>query len=104
MASASLSVISAVKSVSEACKKTKWSKRSTTQVEQMEALMKAISVSENRRTFDDFCTKLVGKIDDCLAPLKKLGKPSSVAKLSKAVEKSFTYFHAEYCSPSKFME
>ena len=95
MASASLSVISTVESVSEACRKTKWSKRSTMQVEQMEALMKAISVSKNRRTFDDFCTKLVGKIGDCLVPLKKLSKLSSVARLSKAVEKISTSFHTE---------
>ena len=68
----SLSVISTVERVLEVCKKTKWSKRSKTQVEQIEALLKMITVSENRKIFDDFSAKMVGRIDDCLAPLKKL--------------------------------
>ena len=68
----SLSVISTVERVLEVCKKTKWSKRSKMQVEQIEALLKMITVSENRKIFDDFSAKMVGRIDDCLAPLKKL--------------------------------
>lgn len=63
---ASLSV-TVVESVLEAYKKTKWSRRSTTQVEQLESLVETISVSENSKIFDDFCTKL--------APLNKLNKP-----------------------------
>lgn len=46
-------VISAVESVLEACKKTKWSKRLTMQVEQIESLLKLIAVSQNRRIFED---------------------------------------------------
>ena len=91
----SLSVISAVESVLEACKKTKWSRRSNTQVVQIEVLLKMITVNENRKIFDDFSTKMVGRIDDCLAPLKKLSKLSSVANISKAVEKLSTSFHEE---------
>ena len=66
-----LSVISAVESVLEVCKKTKWSRRSNMLVEQIEALLKMITVSENR-IFDDFYANIVGRIDDCLASLKKL--------------------------------
>ena len=91
----SLSVISTVERVLEVCKKTKWSKRSKTQVEQIEALLKMITVSENRKIFDDFSAKMVGRIDDRLAPLKKLNKLSSVAHISKAVEKLSTSFHEE---------
>ena len=47
----SLSVISAVERVLEACKKTKWSKRSTTQVKEIENLLAVITVSENRKIF-----------------------------------------------------
>ena len=43
----------------EACKRTKWSRRAKTQVEQIEALLKLITVSENRKIFDDFCAKIV---------------------------------------------
>ena len=63
----SLSVISAVGRVSEACKKTKWS-RSNMQVEQIEALLKTIFVSENRKIFDDFSSKMIGRINNCLVP------------------------------------
>ena len=89
-----LSVISTVESVLEACKKTKWSRRSNMLVEQIEALLKMITVSENR-IFDDFSANIVGRIDDCLASLKKLNKPSSIANISKAVEKLSTSFHEE---------
>ena len=63
-------------------------------VEQIEALLKMITVSENR-IFDDFSANIVGRIDDCLASLKKVNKPSSIANISKAVEKLSTSFHEE---------
>ena len=44
---------------------------------------------------DDLSANMVGRTDDCLAPLKKLNQPSSVANISKAVEKLFTSFHEE---------
>ena len=86
----SLPVISAVERVLEACKRTKWSRRAKTQVEQIEALLKLMTVSENRKIFDDFSAKIVGMIDYCLALLKNLNKPSSVANISKAIEKLST--------------
>ena len=38
---------------------------------------------------------MVGRIDYGLAPLKELNKLSSVANISKAIEKPYTSFHKE---------
>lgn len=46
-----MSAISAAEIVLEACKKTKWSRTSNTQVEQIEALLKMITVSKNKKIF-----------------------------------------------------
>ena len=62
---------------------------------QTEAFLKTITVSKNRKLFDDFSTKLVGKVDDSLALLKKFDKPSTLTNISRAVEKRCTSFHAE---------
>ena len=53
-----------------------------------------ITVNKKRKIVD-FSAKMVGRIDDCLASLKKLSKLLFVANISKAVEKLSTSIHEE---------
>lgn len=64
-------------------------------MEQIEALLKMITMSKNRKIFYFLSAKMVGKINDCLAPFKKVNKSSFIANISKAVVKLSTSFHEE---------